>query len=415
MKHYVRIGLLCSLMLQLKDNYIVYNFKQCQQCGACMEVCSKAAISFQPTKDGLKEIIIDDEKCIRCKRCVRVCPANRQVQATMEKDDYMDDFPKKQYFLAYHDDDKVRHDSSSGGATRTLIVESLKSGYVDGVCSMRKLEKYPSAVGAFYTRENLPDYDTLPNSVYHSVIIGTAIKDVKPCNRLMIVGTSCQLYALEHALKGKYKELVKVCIFCKQQKTLGSTRWLGKAMGLKKLEISKISTRYRGNGWPGNLRVMEAQLPWNRAAGLPFGRRLWTVPGCNVCGDPFGTEASADLSMMDPWHIREENDLGETLAIVHTPVGLGLIKNTPHLKYDAKTYQEVEPALGIGDIWRKRVCVPWFRGEKVEPVVARGAKAEMKMRHCLEWWLEHTPRVPFIFYRILNRLLPQVRDKILIK
>lgn len=402
-------------MLQLIDNHIECNFQQCQQCGACKEVCPKAAISFQPTEDGLKKIIIDDEKCIRCKRCVKVCPANRQVQATMEKDGYLDDFPKKQYFLAYHEDNKVRHDSSSGGATRTLIIESLKSGYVDGVYSMRKLELYPSAVGAFYTRENLPDYDTLPNSVYHSVMIGTAIKDVKPCNRLMIVGTSCQLYALEHALRGKYKELVKVCIFCKQQKTLDSTRWLGKVMGRGILSTKRLSTQYRGEGWPGVVRVNNSHLSWERAAGLPFGRRLWTVPGCNVCGDPFGTEAGTDVSMMDPWHIRKPNDLGETLAIVHTPVGLELIKNTHHLGYEEKSYQEVEPALGIGDIWRKRVCVPWFRGEKVEQVVAKGAKAEMRMRHRLEWWLEHTPRVPFIFYRILNRLLPQVRDKILIK
>lgn len=402
-------------MLSFIDGKIRFDFNQCQQCGTCKEVCPKTAISYQSTDNGLQRVIVDDEKCIRCKRCVKVCPANRQVAATMKSDNYLSDLVRRNYFLAYNEDEQIRHNSSSGGATRTLIIESLKSGFVDGVYSMRKLDKYPSAAGAFYTKENLPDYDTLPNSVYHSVMIGTAIKNVKPCNRLMIVGTSCQLYALEHALKGKYKELVKVCIFCKQQKTLDSTRWLSKVMGSGKLSTQRLSTQYRGEGWPGVVRVNNSHLSWERAAGLPFGRRLWTVPGCNVCGDPFGIEAGADISMMDPWHIRKPNDLGETLAIVHTPLGLELIKNTPHLQYEEKSYQDIEPALGVGDIWRKRVCVAWFRGEDVEAVVDKAAKAEMRIRHRLEWWLEHTHRVPFILYRVLNRILPRARDQILTK
>lgn len=393
-------------MLRLDDNKIHYTYSYCQQCGACKAVCPKGAISFEALANGLKNIVVDEKKCITCKKCVRVCPANRE----QGYEDYFDSLKDKKYFFAYNENKRIRHDSSSGGACKTLIIESLKNGVVDGVYSLRRLENYPSAVGEFYTRENLPSYDTLPNSVYHSVMACTELSKVKKVHRLMIVGTSCQLYALEKSLKGKFDELIKICIFCKQQKHLGSTRWLAKAMGNSIPENLIFSTRYRGEGWPGNLRVMGNQLPWNRAAGFPFGRRLWTVPGCNICGDPFGCEVGADVSLMDPWSIRQENDLGETLVSVHTVKGLDLIKNTVCLVTEEKCYEEIRPALGEKDIWRKRIMVPFFRGEKVSADVERAAKEEIKQRKQLERLLEFLPRMPFVFYRVLNRIIPKKRD-----
>ncbi|MEZ3591646.1 MAG: Coenzyme F420 hydrogenase/dehydrogenase, beta subunit C-terminal domain [Muribaculaceae bacterium] len=397
-------------MLELVDGHIKYDYGKCQQCGACLSVCPVAALSARRLGNGLSEIVVDDEACIRCGKCVRVCPANEESGFK----GYFDGVHGRGYAFGYNADDRVRAASSSGGACKTLIIELLRQGLVDGVYTLRREEEYPGAHGEFYTRDNIPGYDDIPNSVYHSVMQCHELTRVRRVDRLMIVGTSCQLRALEPALKGKYKTLIKVCIFCKQQKTLDSTRFLAKAMGTRVPENLKFSTRYRGEGWPGIVRVREAALPYSRAAQLPFGRRLWTVPGCNVCGDPFGWEAGADISLMDPWIVRQSNALGETLMVVNTPEGRSLIDSVPSLVVEEKRYDEIRPALGIKDIKRKQALVPYFRGEKCSARVKAAGRAERLQRWYLRGIATLLPRMPIIFYRCLCKL-PDLRNVILRK
>lgn len=402
-------------MLSLDDNKITYQYHLCQQCGACREVCPVGAIAFEALDNGLKLIVVDHDKCIKCKRCVNVCPSRRALaldSATVENGRYLSELADKQYRMACNSDDKVRRAASSGGVARTLIVEGLRSGYVDAVYALGKADRFPFAQGTIYTRDNIPEYGDLPTSVYHSVMACNAVKEMPKVHRLMIVGTSCQLYALEKSLRGKYDELVKVCIFCKQQKTFDSTRFMAKMMGVRVPADKNVRISYRGEGWHGIVRVGDGSMPWNRAATIPFGRRLWCVPGCNVCGDPFGMECGADLSLMDPWVIRKPTSLGETLVTVHTPIGEELMDVIPMLKVESIDYEEARPALGINDIWRKRLCVPYFMGGKCSVRSQKAGEAEERQRRLLTAVVERLPRMPLLFYRSLNRLVPDRCRKI---
>lgn len=396
-------------MLQLINKQIFYNHSLCQQCGICRAVCPTGAISTKQRYDGLHDILINYNSCIQCQNCVRVCPSNH-------KEDYSGYFaqlPDKKFFFAYNADNKIRHASSSGGTCKTLIVEALRSKLIDGVFSLRKSEIFPYAEGEFYTHDNLPAYEEIPNSIYHSVMLCSNVSKVSKCNRLMIIGTACQLRALEKALKGKYQQLIKVCIFCKQQKTLNSTRFLSKIMGAGPIDISgPMNFHYRGSGWPGIVSLNAAKLSWNRAAQLPFGRRLWTVPGCNICGDPFGLNCKADIALMDPWKIKEPNDLGETLVTVYTQEGLMLLNETPRLILEEKAYKEIEPALGLKDIWRKQQLVPYFSCKKCNSKIKIAGRLEQIQRYILQKISETLPCLPIIYYRIICKL-PDLRNLIL--
>ena len=395
-------------MLSLKDNRINFDYSHCQQCGACEAVCPKQAISLERLTDGTHRVTVDDDKCIRCKRCVNVCPANKEESY----EGYFNGFENKRYFLGYNADGKIRRESSSGGVCKTIVIESLRQGMGDGVYTLRRTEKYPFAEGELYTKDNIPGYEDMPNSVYHSVMACRNIGKVKKCGRLVMVGTACQLRAMNAVLRGKADDVTRVCIFCKQQKTLDSTRFLAKMMGERVQEKEKFFVRYRGLGWPGIVRVGESKLPYSMAASIPFGRRLWTVGGCNVCGDPFGTNAGADITLMDPWKIRPENDMGETLVIAHTEKGLNLLEQLPPLKLEGKSYAEIEPALDLKDVWRKQQTVAFFRGGECTDKVRKAGMAEQRQRRLLRATVETLPRMPMLFYRVLARI-PDLRNRIL--
>ena len=396
-------------MLELRDNHICYKFDRCQQCGACYAVCPKSAIKIEPDSDGLNHFLIDDDLCVKCGKCISVCPSNR----TFEDTDYLSRLKDSSFYLAYNTDNSIRRGSSSGGACKTLIIESLKMGLVDAVYSLRIQDVYPLAYGELFTLNNVPNYSDIPNSIYHSILACKELGKIKRVKRLMLVGTSCQLYALENALKGRYEELYKVCIFCKQQKTLKCTRVMYKLAGGREetIGISNLKVRYRGDGWPGIVKINETCLAWERAAAIPFGRRLWCVPGCDICGDPFGIEVKADLSLMDPWKIRGFNDLGETLACIYTHKGEAFFKSVNNLHREPKAYQEIKSALGEADVWRKQQLVPYFKGEVVEEKYKKAAEAEIKQRRQFEFLLDKLPRLPLIIYRVLNRVISCKRDK----
>ena len=46
----------------------------CTGCGACAFVCPREAIDMRETEIGIVYPIIDEEKCISCKKCQKVCP-----------------------------------------------------------------------------------------------------------------------------------------------------------------------------------------------------------------------------------------------------------------------------------------------------------------------------------------------------
>lgn len=53
---------------------ILYEKKEnCCGCTACYAICPVQAISMEPDEEGFLYPIINEEKCIRCYRCISVC------------------------------------------------------------------------------------------------------------------------------------------------------------------------------------------------------------------------------------------------------------------------------------------------------------------------------------------------------
>lgn len=59
----------------MKDLPILYKRKEeCCGCTACYAICPKEAISMTDDEEGFAYPNIDDQKCVRCYLCLKVCP-----------------------------------------------------------------------------------------------------------------------------------------------------------------------------------------------------------------------------------------------------------------------------------------------------------------------------------------------------
>lgn len=97
--------------------------KTCTGCFACANCCPKDAISLPENSEGFYFPVIDNEKCIDCDLCDKVCP-----QVTEQ--------PTQNASKAYYGwatDDKIRKSSSSGGMFHLLAQYVLaENGIVYG-------------------------------------------------------------------------------------------------------------------------------------------------------------------------------------------------------------------------------------------------------------------------------------------
>lgn len=122
-------------MLSLTNGKIAFDFSKCQQCGTCLAVCPTHSIHALQLKNGLTDIKINQDTCIQCKKCIKSCPSTMKDNT----EQYNESFPAKKYYFSNNADKQIRYSSSSGGTCKTLIIQALKQGLVDGVyISLRK-------------------------------------------------------------------------------------------------------------------------------------------------------------------------------------------------------------------------------------------------------------------------------------
>ena len=154
-------------------------------------------------REGFRYPCVDEDKCVECGACEKVCPVQKQEEKTCEQ----------RAFLVQYKDDKVRLESSAGGAF-TAIAETVleKGGVVFGAAYDEKFQ-----VQHVYV-ENKEDLKIFRNSKYVQSDLKNTFCEVKEFLKnnkyVCFSGTPCQLEGLNSFLGKKYDRLIMVDVVC---------------------------------------------------------------------------------------------------------------------------------------------------------------------------------------------------------
>lgn len=199
----------------------ICELSKCTGCSACLNVCSKNAISMKMDDLGFKYPAINASLCVDCGLCAKVCSINNPPTSS---------YPLEAYAVQSAQMDDLMS-SSSGGAASVFSQYVLQQGGVVYGCTGEKANYvHHIRVASF------EELHKLKGSKYVQSDMGILFKQVKQDlekNLLtLFIGTPCQVAGLKKFLRKDYERLITVDLVChgvpSQQLLNDDLRHLGK-------------------------------------------------------------------------------------------------------------------------------------------------------------------------------------------
>lgn len=181
----------------------IQNKQDCCGCMACVQRCPKHCISMKEDKEGFLYPVVDENICIDCGLCEKVCPWLNHSKP----------ISPIEVLAVKNCNEAERMASSSGGVFIALAKEVLsQGGIVFGAIFDENWEvKHTYA-------ETLEDVKPMMGSKYLQSRIGNcyqeAEKFLKEGRQVLFTGTPCQITGLHRFLRKTYPNLLSVDILC---------------------------------------------------------------------------------------------------------------------------------------------------------------------------------------------------------
>ena len=178
--------------------------KNCCGCSACVQRCPKQCIRLEEDAEGFLYPKVDEDACIKCGLCEKVCPILNQA----------DKLPVLEALAVKNPNEEERMNSSSGGVFLPLAREVINNGgVVFGAVYDDRWE-----VHHVYA-EKIEDVYPMMGSKYLQSRIENTYKEaeqfLKQGREVMFVGSPCQIAGLRTFLRNKeYPNLLAVDFLC---------------------------------------------------------------------------------------------------------------------------------------------------------------------------------------------------------
>ena len=177
--------------------------EECCGCTACYASCPTKAITMQPDEvEGFLYPRVDEEKCIDCSKCLRVCQDVRPYQE------------EQKIYACWSKDDGLRARSSSGGIFSLLAEKVLANG--GAVCAVGYSEDCKECLHKIiFSPDDLDDLRRAKFVQSTKYDVYQSIKDLVGGGRnVLFCGTPCEVGGLRQFLGKEYDNLITCDIIC---------------------------------------------------------------------------------------------------------------------------------------------------------------------------------------------------------
>ncbi len=294
----------------------------CCGCTACAVVCPVGAVEISLDEEGFWRARVDEEACVSCGRCRRVCPFVEHGDAVLAC--------KGELFSFKCSDFGQLMRSSSGGAGATIARMAAADGVAVLGCAY---EDGRGAVGRFAGPDDADGRASLAGSKYTQEEVGDALAAAASHDApLCVFGTPCQVQAARNLMAAR-DDVTYVDFVCHGVPTRHLldryADWLHSEFGMNR-EGLHIDFRHKPSGWreryiysvDGERGHCEHQRkdPYF----LMFEAGQCYAGCCYEC--PWRATSAADVRMADYWGPRFEGDkTGVSMVLAMTERGREIV------------------------------------------------------------------------------------------
>lgn len=295
----------------------------CCGCYGCYNICPKQCISMKTDSEGFWYPNINEEKCINCGLCEKVCPVINSIEK---------EYCNTSAYACKNKDEKVRLSSSSGGVFTNLCEYTISNnGVVFGAAFNEsfKVEHMEA--------NTLKECEKFRGSKYVQSSIGKTYKKVKEyleCGKIVLFsGTQCQIKGLNLFLGKKYDNLISVDIICHGVPSPLVFDMYKRNLSMKyQSDIMDIEFRDKSKGWKKYSYTTKFKNGSKRSRISSediymrgFLSNLYLRPSCYKCKAK-NFNNNSDISLADYWgvenkHLEFDDDKGISLVLINSKKG----------------------------------------------------------------------------------------------
>ena len=318
----------------------IKNKKDCCGCSACVQKCPRQCIILKEDNEGFLYPKVDNENCIDCGLCEKVCPVLHQGNSCK---------PIKVY-AAKNMNEEIRQQSSSGGIFTLLAEKTIQEG---GIVFGARFDENWEVVHDY--TETIGGLKAFRGSKY----VQSRMQDnyrkaeafLKCGRKVLFSGTPCQIAGLKCFLRKEYENLLTVDFVCHgvpspsvwrkylketvarmcdknsvsadpismDNARVESISFRDKSLGWKKFSFALTLSATTRSGVKNTVSICEV-YPKNIFM-KGFLANLYLRPSCYNCAARCGKSGS-DITIGDLWGAssiigNEDDDKGTSLVLIN--------------------------------------------------------------------------------------------------